>query len=228
MFQLVEDGAVRWKAPPLSVRVVDAVEDDAPDETGSGHDGGHSHDHSHGEYHAKFFTDPALAQAGVRNIRDGLIDLDPDHAGTYEDNAAAFIDELEALHEEFETQLADRERDLVVLAGHDSFRYLGERYGFEIHTPVGLSPDREPTPDEIAETVELAEQHGIDCVLWDYFDDPDLAELIADEADHEVEVEMVTPAESVTEEWAEEGVGDYLSQMEAVNLPSFERALGAN
>ncbi|GAB7091043.1 hypothetical protein JCM18237_13140 [Halorubrum luteum] len=45
-----------------------------------GHDHGHDHahddgsyGHSHGEYDAKFFTDPVLAQRGVRNVRDGVI-----------------------------------------------------------------------------------------------------------------------------------------------------------
>lgn len=34
-------------------------------------------------------------------------------------------------------------------------------------------------------------------------------------------------AESVVEEWVEDGHGSYLGQMESINLPAFERALGA-
>ena len=230
VFQLVEDGEPRWEAPPATTTV--GASDDGDDaghsDTGHGHDDdGHDHDHTHGEHDAKFFTDPLRAKQGIRNIRDALVELDPENTDSYEANAAAYIERLDDLHEQYEKSLADREHDVVVIAGHDSFRYLGDRYGFEIHTPVGLSPDHEPAPDEIAETVGLVEDQGIDCILWDYFDGNDIATVIADEADHEVDIEMVSPAESVTQEWDEEGVGSYLSQMEEINLPAFAKALGA-
>lgn len=200
--------------------------DDHDHEDHDDHD--HNRDeHDHGTYDAKFFTDPVLAREGVRNVRDGLIAVDPAGEDRYRENADAFIDRLETLHEQYERRLADREHDVVVLAGHDSFGYLADRYGFEIHTPVGLSPDHEPTPDRLARAIDLVESEGIDHVLWDYFDGPHAAELIAEEADHEVETAMVSPAESTTEAWLEEGIGSYLEQLESITLPSFERALGA-
>ncbi len=156
-----------------------------------------------------------------------MIDLDPDNATRYEDNAASYIEDLEALHSRFQATLEDRDHDHVVLAGHDSFQYLAERYGFEIHTPVGLSPDDEPSGREIAAAVEFVEEHGLEYVLWDYFDGPDTAETIAAEAEGAVETVMVSPAESVVEEWVEDGHGGYIGQMDEINLPAFERALGA-
>ncbi|THE66304.1 metal ion ABC transporter substrate-binding protein [Salinadaptatus halalkaliphilus] len=199
---------------------------------GHGHDhshgdDGHGHDHSHGEYDAKFFSDPVLAQRGVETIRDALIEIDPGNESVYAENASAYLEELRTLHEAFESALADREHDHVVLAGHDSFQYLGERYGFEIHTPVGLSPDDSPSGREIAAAVEFLEEHGIEYVLWDYFDGEELAAELAAEADTVTDTVMVSPAESVVEEWVEDGYGDYIGQMREINLPAFERALGA-
>ena len=209
----------------------DHAHDDGHDHAhDDGHDHAHddgSHGHSHGEYDAKFFTDPVLAQRGVRNVRDGLIEIDPENRNTYRRNAAAYVERLEELHELFSGRLADREHDVVVLAGHDSFQYLAKRYDFEIHTPVGLSPDHDPTPDQLARAVDLVESAGIDCVLWDYFDGPDAAELIAAEADHDVETMMVSPGESTTQQWLDAGIGSYVSQLERICLPAFERALGA-
>ncbi|OVE86191.1 metal ABC transporter solute-binding protein, Zn/Mn family [Natronolimnobius baerhuensis] len=223
VLRVLEDGTSGWEAPPLEVQVGDGRDHAHADDGGHGHD----HDHTHGDYDAKFFADPVLAQDGVRNIRDALIDLDPDNATRYEDNAASYIEDLEALHSRFQATLEDRDHDHVVLAGHDSFQYLAERYGFEIHTPVGLSPDDEPSGREIAAAVEFVEEHGLEYVLWDYFDGPDTAETIAAEAEGAVETVMVSPAESVVEEWVEDGHGGYIGQMDEINLPAFERALGA-
>ncbi|GAB3026619.1 hypothetical protein GCM10025298_13490 [Natronobiforma cellulositropha] len=234
VFELREDGSVVWEAPPLEVAVGEADGADGAGGDGHGHgDGGYGHSHgdgdhghSHGEYDAKFFSDPVLAQRGVANIRDGLIDLDPANEAVYEENAARYIERLEDLHERFERALAERDHDVVVLAGHDSFQYLGARYGFEIHTPVGLSPDAQPSSGEIAETVELIDEEGLAYVLWDYFDGDRLAEAIVAESSAE-EALMVSPAESIVESWEEAGYGDYLGQMEEITLPALEKALGA-
>ncbi len=216
-----DDGVV-FEAPPLKTEIGDHSHDHGD----HSHDHG-DHDHSHGEYDAKFFSDPVLAQRGIERIRDGLIELDPDNEETYTANADAYIDELAALHRTYQQRLADRDHDAVVLAGHDSFQYLSERYGFEIHTPVGLSPDEEPAESAIAETLEFIEDRGIEYVLWDYFDGDRLAESIADEASTVEETVMVSPAESTTETWLDEGYGDYLGQMREINLPALEKALGA-
>lgn len=188
----------------------------------------HSDDHEHDgrEYDPHFWVDPVLSARAVETIRDGLVDADPDGTEAYEENAAAYVADLEALHEDFEEGLAERDHDLVVVAGHDSYGYLSDRYDFEIHTPHGISPDDEPSPGRIADTVDLVEERGIEYVLYDRFDGDTLARTIADEAGGDVDVAPLSPAESVTEEWVERGWG-YLEQMDEINRPSLEKALGA-
>jgi len=182
----------------------------------------------HGMVDVKFFSDPVLAQQGVQTIRDGLIDLDPDHESIYRENAADYLEQLDALHQQFRAELADRDRQQVLLAGHDSFNYLGRRYGFEIETPVGLSPNDEPSTQDIAAAVDFVEDHEITHVLWDYFDGDRTAQAIVNEADRATETAMVSAAESYLTEWKDEGYGDYIGQMREINLPAFKAALGAD
>jgi zinc transport system substrate-binding protein len=209
------------------------------EDEGHGHDDGHGddhehghdqhdedHDHDHGDYDPHFWVDPVRAQQAVENVRNGLMEADEDNAEAYEENAAAYLAELKALDDRFEEELADRERDVVVVAGHDSYGYFAERYGFEIHTPQGVSPDSEASPGEIAETVDIIEREGIEYVLYDHFDGDTLARTIVKEAESATDVAMLSPAESITEEWESEGL-DYIGQMEEINLPSLQRALGA-
>jgi len=182
----------------------------------------------HGLVDVKFFSDPVLAQQGVRTIRDGLIELDDAHESTYRENAADYIEQLDALHEQFRAELADRDRQQVLLASHDSFSYLGRRYGFEIETPVGLSPNDEPSTRDIAAAVDFVDDHEISHVLWDYFDGDETAEAIVAEAETATETAMVSAAESSLDDWNADGYGDYIGQMREINLPAFKAALGAD
>lgn len=214
VFELWEGDEMIWKSEPITVTV-----DERGDER---------LEPDHGLLDVKFFSDPVLAQDGVRNIRDGLIELDPANETTYRENATVYLDQLEELHQDYRLELADRDRDLVVLGAHDSFNYLGARYGFAIETPIGLSPDDEPSSTDLAAAVDLVEDHGIEYVLWDYFDGDRTASAIASEADSAIGTEMVSAAESYTETWKEDGYADYIGQMREINLPAFKKALGGD
>ena len=212
--ELWADDNQTFAADPITV-IVDDEAGDGPEP-------------DHGLVDVKFFSDPVLAQQSVRTIRDGLIELDPDHESTYRENAADYIEQLDGLHQTFRAELADRDRQQVMLAGHDSFNYLGQRYGFDIETPVGLSPNDEPSTQEIADAVDFVEEHGITHVLWDYFDGDRTAEAIVAEAETATETARVSAAESYLPEWKDEGHGDYIGQMREINLPAFKAALGAD
>ncbi len=183
-----------------------------------------SHDHE-GEIDPHVWVDPVLATDVVDTIAAGLGDADPDNADDYAENAEAYAAELEEVDEAFATTVEAAERDVVVLAGHDSFQYLAERYGFEVHSPVGVSPQNEPSGSDIADTVAVVDDNGIDVVLYDRFESPNLAETIVENSDA-TETMAVTPVGGSTREWNEAGYG-YREQMLEVNLPAFGRALGA-
>lgn len=208
-------------------------EGDGNDSHGEGDDhddesGDHGEGEGHGDYDPHYWIDPQLAIRSVETIADGLVDADPDAEDTYRENAAAYVDRLESLHERFETELADRDHDVAVVAGHNSYQYLAERYDFEIHSPQGVQPDARPSENDVADTVDLIDEVGIDTVLYDHFespggDPPRLAATILEESAAE-EAVAVTPVEGTTEAWKDDGWG-YVEQMEEINLPAFKGAL---
>jgi len=73
-------------------------------------------------------------------VRDRLVELDPGHAQTYQENAAAYLQRLEALHREvtMKAELIPREKRILVTA-HDAFNYFGRAYGFEVRGLQGIS-----------------------------------------------------------------------------------------
>ena len=177
------------------------------------------------------WVDPVLAQQMVATIADGLSDVWPDHRETFEENADAYSQRLDAVDEAFEAAVADGELEVAVFAGHDAFRYVEHRYGFDLHSPVGVSPDESPSAGDIADTIELVNEHGIDTILYDPFEAeegevPPLAETIVEDSDASQTAPM-TPAEASMAEWNEDDWG-WVEQMEEVTIPSLRQALKAD
>ena len=242
-FAWAQDLAETIEADYDSVAVIDAldgVEDDLLDwdhshesETGDEdhdeetHDDGETHDeetHDDRQYDPHVWIDPVFAAAMVDTIATGLGDADPDNAETYADNAAAYAEELDGVDDAFRSIAADADRDVAVIAGHNSFQYLEARYGFRLHSPVGVSPQNEPSQSEIADTIELVNDEGIETVLYDRFESTTLAETVVENSDATATT-AVTPAGGTTREWNDAGYG-YLEQMTEINIPAFERAFG--
>ena len=210
---------------------VDAGRDDHGDGEHDAHgndsDGGHSHDGSSVDPHV--WLDPVLAQDIVGTIADGLADADPDNAETYRENADTYTAELDALDRQFEELIDAANRRTAVYAGHDSFTYLQERYGFEIHTPVGVAPQEEPSPNAISETIELVDSEGIETILYNPFEAVDgdypLVNTILAESDA-TDAMAITHLSGTLEKWQDEGWG-YAEQMQEINVPAFRETLDA-
>ncbi|MFP9191903.1 metal ABC transporter substrate-binding protein [Natronosalvus vescus] len=216
VFELRQDGDVLWdsSADTLSVDVSDDI--DPADAT---------------EFHdPHVWADPVLAANIVDAIADGLAEVSPDDAETFEANADAYNERLSAVDEQFQATVDDAQLDIAVFAGHDSFRYLEHRYGFDLHSPIGVSPDESPSPSEIAETIELVNENAIDTILYDPFEAgdgevPPLAETIVEDSSA-TEVAPLTPAEGTLPDWDDRGWG-WVEQMEEITLPSLRAALKA-
>ena len=178
------------------------------------------------------WVDPVLAQTIVDTVADGLAAIDPDNADLFAENADAYKERLAEVDRQFEQLLEEAERDFAILAGHDSFQYVEQRYGFELHTPVGVSPDAAESFEDVSELVDLVEAHEIDTILYDPFEAPDpdenlpnMVELLLEDSPAS-EAAPLSPAEGTTNEWSDEGWG-WIEQMEEVNLPSLRKALDA-
>jgi len=179
------------------------------------------------------WVDPVLAQSIVGTIADGLGEMNPENQTLYSENAAAYIDRLDEVDRAFQQLAADADRDLAILAGHDSFGYIEDRYDFELHTPVGTSPDEVERESDIAEMIDLAAANGIETVLYDPFETPGTDErprmvevLIESDETQVTDAEPLSPAEGTTELWSERGWG-WVEQMMELNIPSLRRALDA-
>ncbi len=81
----------------------------------------------------------------------------------------------------------------------------------------GLSPDQEPSADQLAEISTLVADRGVSTVYTETLVDPSIAETVASEAG--VRTAVLDPLEGLTDESAGE---DYLEVMQA-NLATLQQ-----
>ena len=130
------------------------------------------------------WLDPTLVVTYVENIRDGLIEVDPEGAETYKANADAYIAQLKDLNVWIEGQVntIPAERRLLV-TNHEAVGYFAERYGFEAAGSVipSFSSNAAPSAQEMASLIDEIKKLNAPAIFLDTADNDTLAQQIADE-----------------------------------------------
>ena len=166
------------------------------------------------------WLDPVLAQSMVETIRAALATVDPAHAAVYAENALEFVAKLQALHEAFQAGLKACARREVVTS-HAAFSYLARRYGLTVVPVMGLAPESEPSPAQLASIVRFAREKKVKYIFFETLVNPRLAETLAREVGAQTLV--FNPIEGLTREEQAAGRG-YVALMEE-NLKNLRTAL---
>ena len=163
---------------------------------------------------------PQLAGQMVDRILEGLVAADPSHEETYRANASALRARLAALDASYRTGLATCARKDVITA-HAAFGYLASTYGLNQMPIAGLTPDAEPSPQQLAELARFARANQVTHIFFESLVSPRLAETLAGEIGARTLV--LNPLEGLTDE--EQAAGeDYFTAMEG-NLENLRVAL---
>jgi zinc transport system substrate-binding protein len=223
-FQPAVDEAVSQNAADGGFDVLEVVpllELATPDEheEEEGEDGEHA-DEPAGGTDPHVWLDPQRVATIAQELAAELGALDPDHAADYTANAEALGGDLAALDTEYEESLAGCERQEIVVS-HAAFGYLTDRYDLEQIAITGLSPEDEPSPQQMEEVAEEAEEHGATTIFFEVLVSPDVAQQIADQVGAQTAV--LDPIEGL----APDADDDYLSLMRN-NLDALRAALGCS
>ncbi|MBN1884367.1 MAG: zinc ABC transporter substrate-binding protein [Candidatus Krumholzibacteriota bacterium] len=104
------------------------------------------------------WVSPRNAAVMARNTCDGLVAVDPAHAGRYEAGLDSLLAELDALDRAIRASLANASRRRF-LVYHPSWGYFARDYGLE---QIAIEHEgKEPSARGIAELVETARRLGI-------------------------------------------------------------------
>ena len=151
------------------------VEDEAADEHGAGD--------------PHMWLDPNLVVTYVENIRDGMIQADPEGEATYRANADAYIVQLKDLDAWIKSQVESipAERRLLV-TNHESLGYFAERYGFTVVETIlaGFSSDASASAQQIAAAVDAIKASGAPAIFLGDVESDTFANQIASETGADV------------------------------------------
>lgn len=104
--------------------------------------------------------------SATETIRDTLVAYDPDHAETYQQNAEAYITQLEELDAEVKRQIAEiPEQDRVLVTAHDAFGYFGDAYGIEVMGLQGISTAAEYGSKDVSKLRDFLVENKIKAVF---------------------------------------------------------------
>ena len=173
-----------------------------------------------------FWLDPQRAKTSVDNITEGLVALSPDHEETLRSNAEAYkTDVLQRIDDDYTAIFEATERDVVQLAAHNAFQYIGERYGVEMRPlVVNLAASGDVTPEDMREAKQTIDENDIRYIAAGVFETRRPAEQLVAETDVEAYY-PVTPYAGVLEEWVQNAWG-YEEIAYNINMPTFEVVLG--
>ena len=170
-------------------------------------------DRSKGDIHAAgnphYMTDPANAKIVAKHLADAFSELDPGSSGVYQANLKKFNDQLEGKMAEWEKLLAPFRGEQVV-AYHDSWPYLANRFGLKIELFLEPKPGIPPTPVHLAEVITQMRNDHIHAILVEPYQNRRTAETVAaDTGAVVVDVAQFPGAIKGTE-------GDYIASMDYI------------
>ena len=133
----------------------------------------------------------------------------------------AFVARLQELDRAYRAGLRTCVRREIVTS-HAAFGYLGARYHLRQIPITGLTPESEPSPQQLVHVIQLVRQTHASTVFFERLVSPRLADTVAREVGAKTAV--LDPIEGLTPSEQQQG-GNYFSLMRR-NLAALRKALG--
>ena len=158
----------------------DEKHDDHDDHDDEKHDDHAGHNHGAFDPHAWQSLENAVIYAN--NIAAGLAQADPENAGDYYANRAAFVAEVEMLSADIEAMMKSLPADKrTVVTPHDAFGYFAATYDLTFVAPQGLSTESEVSAGDVAALITQIREESISAVFIESITDNRMMKQIANE-----------------------------------------------
>lgn len=175
------------------------------DEEEHGHDEEHDEDvehheneeeaehenHNHDGRDPHIWLSPKRVKVMIEEIKEQLIELNPENKEIYEKNAEDYIKRLDEVDNDIRETLKGLDKQSFIVY-HPSFGYFADDFGLDM---IAIEESgKEATAKRLQHVIDLAKEEGIKFVFYQAEFDSQQAETIAEEIDGEaIMVEPLSP-----------------------------------
>ncbi|MHC2297227.1 zinc ABC transporter substrate-binding protein [Rhizobium mongolense] len=152
------------------------------EEAGHDHDAHAEGDHDHGEFDTHLWLDPMNAKAMAAEITTTLVAADPANALTYQANAKALDEKIDALDKEI-TGIVAPVKDKPFIVFHDAYQYFEHRYAVRVAGSITVSPENMPGAERVSEIHKKVADLGATCVFAEPQFEPRLVNVVLEGTD---------------------------------------------
>lgn len=117
----------------------------------------------------------------TNNIVQALTKKDRVNADNYLKNADIYHKNLSLLDEQYKKTLSNCNKREIIYGGHYTFGYLAKRYNLKYLAAQGISPDAEPTAQDLISLVQQIKKDNIKYIFYEEIDSSKIAETLSNE-----------------------------------------------
>lgn len=137
------------------------------------------------------FLDPVNGIVMAENIRDALIEVDPDNEASYTANANEYIAELEKMDEQYKAKINEIDEDnRILITSERAYQYVAKRYGLKEGFIWMIDTEENGTPDQITSLINFIKEHDPPVLFVETNVDPRPMETISQETGVEIYGEL--------------------------------------
>ena len=148
------------------------------------------------------------AKKQVIELSNELSQIDKDNSLNYKKNALDYVQQLDALSDTMHNAI-DFLPNKDIVTFHEAFPYFAQEFDLNIIAVIEREPGTEPSPKELAETIEKLKSKSVKVIFTEPQYSPKAAQTIADETG----AKIYTLDPIVTGEANENSANDYINKM---------------
>ncbi|CAG1014116.1 MAG: metal ABC transporter substrate-binding protein [Rhizobiaceae bacterium] len=172
------------KAPVVELTKGAEVLEVSAEEHGHAEGGEHAGEEgdSHGAFDPHAWQSVHNATVYVKNIAEAFCTADAAGCATYEANAAAYGEKLEALDAGIRSAVDGIPAEKrTIITSHDAFGYFEHEYGIRFLAPKGVSTESEASAADVAALIRQIREDRASAIFVESITNPRLVEQIASE-----------------------------------------------
>ncbi len=133
------------------------------------------------------FIDPVVGIHMAEDMRDALMEVDPDNKDYYEENATEYLDRLNEIEQDYEKRLGELpEENKTLVTSECAFQYMLDRYDMGEACIWKVDTEENGSPEQIKSLVSFIKEHNVPILFMESNVDERPMETVSKESGVEI------------------------------------------